>query len=165
MRLIPLLLAAATVLLPVAAFAADGHDLFEDKCGSCHERHAGPFARTNLQLGTDGVTVQHSGAPLAAILDAGHGGGLSAAQAEQLAELFTFILANDGLYARNCSVCHDRAAVLAARKLVLRDGRVFGRYTGRDVEQFLAGHGRLTQAEALRIANALARHLMEYEAQ
>ena len=164
MRLISLYFAAAIVLLPVAAFAADTHDLYEGKCGSCHARHAGPFARAILQPGAEGITVRRSGAPLAKVLGSGHG-GVWAEQAEHLLELFAFILENDGLYARNCAVCHDRASVLAARKLVLRDGRVLGRYTARDVEQFLAGHGRLTQAEATQITNALARHLMDSGAQ
>ena len=34
-----------------------------------------------------------------------------------------------------------------------------------NIEQFLAGHGRLTQAEATQITNALARHLMDSGAQ
>lgn len=52
-----------------------------------------------------------------------------------------------GKFKSRCAICHVRARELA-RLSLLRDGDVLrGRYSGRDMTEFLAGHGRIETAE------------------
>ncbi len=65
-----------------------------------------------------------------------------------------------GLYRKKCLICHKRAVGLARRKLILLDGTLVGRYTGRRIETFLENHGRLESAEITTITRMLERQLM-----
>jgi len=69
--------------------------------------------------------------------------------------VFARQIASGGLYQGRCEICHDRARELARLELVIREGRLVGRYTGRDIAAFLTWHGRLDAAEAALMTEAL----------
>ncbi|MFB9150028.1 hypothetical protein [Roseovarius ramblicola] len=134
--------------------ASDPHVLFEDKCLTCHG-HAGPFARDRLLLGNTGLTTS-GGLPLRAFLSR-HMGGLTDPEIATLEILFRQNLTSGALFERTCRFCHDRAREFVRLNLILRDGRLTGRYSGRDVARFLPGHGRLTPEDARAMAEVLRR--------
>lgn len=101
---------------------------------------------------------QKTGRPIAELLAAGHG-DLSPAETDALIAHFAAILDANGLFEAKCRVCHDRAVDLARRNLVLRGNHLFDRYTERDIEAFLATHGRLDAAEIETIVTMLKRQL------
>ena len=65
-----------------------------------------------------------------------------------------------GFYKERCEICHDRAYDLARLRLIQRDGRLVGRYSGRDMANFLPNHARMTAGEAARMLEALTALLM-----
>lgn len=64
----------------------------------------------------------------------------------------------DGIYFERCGKCHGTAEALFDRKAVLRDGKVVGRRSGRDLRVFLGSHfARRDRAEIDRIYMELLR--------
>ena len=146
-------LIALTLAASAPAGAADFHALFEARCLRCHG-HAGPFVRERLALdGADVVT--RAGRPVAPFLER-HAGGLAPEEIALFLRVFARQIEAAGLYDERCGICHDRARELARLRLVLRDGRLVGRYSGHDIATFLQDHARLTPEEAARMTEALA---------
>ncbi|MCL5778385.1 hypothetical protein M1105_15500 [Limibaculum sp. FT325] len=131
----------------------DFHAIWEARCLSCHG-HAGAFARERLTLEA-GEVRGRGGRDLRPFL-ARHGGGLPPDQVELFLDVLARQLASGGFYERECRICHDSARELARLRLVLRDGRLMGRYSGREIATFLVGHGRMSEAEAEAMTEALA---------
>ena len=73
------------------------------------------------------------------------------------------ILVSGGVFREKCTACHRRAVGLARTWLVLKDGKVTGRYTGRDIGAFLENHGRLTEDEIPKVLAMLERQLTASE--
>ncbi len=136
----------------------DPHRLYEQNCGGCHTQHAGDFVHDNLEYSDGNIIGSRSDRELRAFLEAGHG-RLSPDEVEAMVVLLTGIQQSGRLFHDKCIICHDRAVVLARRELILRDGQLIGRYTDRDIEQFLSGHGRLTSDEVSKMVEVLKRHL------
>lgn len=140
------------------AAAADGpHALFEDRCGRCHG-HAGPFVAKAIVLREGEAVTRQDGEPLAAFLR-GHRGRLTADEVALLTAHMTRIAERNGLFRAKCGACHENARQLAHDRLILRDGRVMGRYSDRDMAEFLPTHGRATAAEAAIILAMLREQL------
>ncbi len=137
-----------------AAAAADFHQTFEARCAACHG-HAGDFARARLTVGDDGVVRgTTSGREIAPFLRS-HAGGLSAEETELFLEAFRRQIGSGAFFRERCGICHDRAYDFARLRLIVRDGRLVGRYSGRDIGAFLTGHARMTDAEAARMLASL----------
>lgn len=132
----------------------DYHALFEARCMGCHG-HAADFARETLQLTPEGAVVGSDGRPLAAFLSR-HKGGLPPEQIERLLAMFARQIEAQALFRNRCSTCHDRAREFTRLDLILRDGALWGRYSGRPVASFLPGHARLTAEEAAEMTRMLA---------
>lgn len=149
MRLRVPLAAVLSLLLWTAAANAqstpDPHELFEERCLSCHG-HAGSFARANLTLEAEGL-VTSRGMPVGQFLE-DHKGGLTDAQIAPVLDMFRQHLTSGAIYERNCLFCHDRARDFVRHTLILRDGRLIGRYSGHDTATFLLGHARLGPDDA-----------------
>ena len=131
----------------------DPHALFEERCGRCHD-HAGPFARDHLELRNGVVMGRTSRLPVPSYLPT-HFGKPSTAEIDLLVEMFRLQLVRGGLYRERCTICHAPARTLARTKLIVRDGRLVGRYSGADMKTFLSGHGRLTVEEAAMVERML----------
>ena len=139
--------------LAAGAAAADFHEIFEARCLACHV-HAGDFARSSLAE-VDGVLRgARSGREVATFLHR-HAGGLSQSEIALFVNVFTRQLNSGGFYQERCEICHDRAYELARLRPILRDGRLVGRYSGRDMADFLRGHARMTGEEADRMLETL----------
>lgn len=149
-----LLACAALGAAPLAGTAqeVDMHTFFETRCLACHG-HSGPFARDRLSV-SDGQVVGSRGQPLAGFLQR-HKGGMSESEANLLLQMFRAQIESGALFEQRCKTCHDTARTFVRLKLVLRDGVLTGRYSGRAVAPFLPGHARLTDAEAAEMTEAL----------
>ena len=132
-------------LASALAQTADPHRLYEERCAACHAPHAGDFVRDKLALSGDELVARKSGRALRTILESGHG----KLTPEEILSILTFMT----------SICHDRAVTLARSELILKDGKLIGRYSKRDIEQFLYTHGRLSPDEVPKMVDVLKRQL------
>jgi hypothetical protein len=141
--------------LAFGAAAADFHQIFEQRCAGCHG-HAGAFVRDTVTV-VDGVlTGVRSGRAVASSL-ATHYGGLDPSEIKLFVRVFTRQASSGAFFQERCAICHDRAYELARLRLILRDGQLTGRYSGRDMAAFLPGHARMTPEEAEQMLDALTR--------
>jgi hypothetical protein len=138
----------ASVASAQTATVVDPHGLYEMRCARCHGDHAGEFVARGLK---------RTMSQIAGMLERGHG-GLQGAEVEVMTSHLEAIQSAGGLYREKCRICHDRAVDLARRELTLRNGRLVGRYTGRDIESFMGVHGRLSEVERATILDMLTRH-------
>ena len=139
----------------------DPHRIYEYRCATCHEADAGDFVSGNLLEGAAGTLIGIlSGREVEAFLTDGHG-GLAASERASLMKLFGNIADSDRPFLSNCRICHDRAVDLAREKLVLQDGKLYGRYSGRDIEMFLQVHGRLNPGQVPVVIDMLKRQLTD----
>ena len=134
------------------------HLIYEENCASCHLPHAGDFVSEKLIVSESGIVGKASGRPVVDYLRAGHG-KLSDEEVDVLIQQFEFIQQSGRLFKEKCIICHDNAAEFARQKLILRDDILTGRYTDRDVAEFLLQHGRLDASEAQKMVEVLMRQL------
>lgn len=138
------LLVLALIGGPAAqAQTIDPHALYEQRCSGCHLPHAGDFARDTLERAGNTIVVRGTGKELRSFLARGHG-KLSPAEIDVMVDHLTFIVDAGALFRKKCFDCHGRAVVFARSELVLRDGTLYGRYSGRETAPFMENHGRLT---------------------
>lgn len=144
-RLYPILrVALAGMLSAPMAGAADFHQLFEERCLNCHG-HSGPFVSQTLQI-DEGRIVGRSGQPVTEFLQT-HAGGLDDDTLALFLRNFRHQIESGSLFRTKCMTCHDRAYEFTRLNLSLKDGTLVGRYTGRNIADFLRTHGRLTPEE------------------
>ena len=152
MRGAAIALTAAAIAVPLPPGKATAqeeqrplHAVFEERCGRCHER-SGALARERLVIKDGRLLSRENGGHVLEFL-LGHYGRLSRAQAQAFYENFLRQVRGAGRFKRQCAICHVRASELA-RDLVIEDGRLFGRYSGQKIGEFLLGHARLETEEA-----------------
>ena len=148
-RLRPCRLAAAVVTIVLAAAAPvkadDVHDAFETRCGACHA-HAGDLAG-KMKFDPAGRLIGvESGRDIRRFLDRHHAG--DAATTDAIYALFARQATSGGEFRNRCTICHGRARELVKHRLAISQGLLVGRYTGRDVGDFLVGHANLAPPEA-----------------
>ncbi len=129
--------------------------LFRERCVGCHDE-AGSFAAAHLRFEEGVLRARRSSKDLQSFLP-GHPGRLDAAEREALVATLTMIVTSGGQFQQRCAICHGHAEAFASGHLMLRDGRLLGRYSGRDVEAFLPGHGRLDVEGAAFFTTVLTR--------
>jgi len=154
----------AGALTVALAQSIDPHRLYEQRCSGCHAMHASEFVRDSLTVADGKLVGRRSGREVLTFLESGHG-RLTGAEAKAVVAQLTSIEASDGLYQQKCRICHDRAVNLARTELIVMGGRLAGRYSKRDIETFLAGHGRLTAGELPTIVDMLKRQIATAQGQ
>lgn len=151
---------AAMLLSALPAVAqTNPHTLYETRCAGCHEPHAREFAQKSLDLKDGRVFLKGTDKALAEFLTRHPRKPLSKEDAETLDRQLAAMLQTGFLFQEKCVSCHERASVLARLRLIERDGKLLGRYTGRDIAGFMLEHGRLTPDEAEIIVAMLRRQL------
>ncbi|MBI2242359.1 MAG: hypothetical protein HYU59_16350 [Magnetospirillum gryphiswaldense] len=143
------------VMLAGPAAAEDLHALWDGQCGACHG-HAGDFARSSLEIRNDQLVGKASGRPVAEYLVV-HNGGYSVPQIVALRTMLTAQVQTTPEFQTHCGGCHDSAAQVLRDWVVMRDGRLFGRQSGQDLEQFLIRHGGADADSRGRIIQSLTR--------
>jgi hypothetical protein len=139
------LIVLACLSFATEAIPFDVHTMFESRCGRCHE-HAGDLAREKLVIADGRLRGRTSGNDIRNFLP-GHYGNPDQMETAALYELLLWQVKAGGKFKTRCAICHVRARELGRLKLVL-DGPVLrGRYSGRDMSEFLVTHGRIQAAE------------------
>lgn len=138
----------------------DPHELYEQRCAGCHAPHAGEFVHDNLKRLSNKIVGRDTGRELRSFLADGHG-KLVPLEIDVIVVHLESILETGALFRENCIICHDRAVVLARRQLVLRNGRLLGRFSGRDIGIFLENHGRLKGAQIATVVEMLKGQLAD----
>ena len=131
--------------------------LFQEKCGRCHDR-AGPLVRERLTLADDTLVSRESGRDLRVILPK-HFGRRGADEVAAIYRELLRVARGRGWFEVRCGVCHESAEDLARDALILRDGALVGRYTGRDITDFLRRHGTGSAEEAAFFEGVLRRQV------
>lgn len=151
-------LAAIIIGAPGHAQTLDPHQIYETQCAGCHAPHARELVSEKLDMDAATLVSRKTARPLAEFLRAGHG-GLTADQIDRLVRHMTDIRLSNQIFNRKCAICHVRMRELVGTDLVLQEGRVVGRYTGTDIEEFLFDHGRLLPQEVPEILDKMREHL------
>ena len=153
------LVIALLAIAPSAASAVDLHRLWDERCAECHE-DAGTFARQTLKADDGRLLSRRPERDLRAFL-LRHQGGLPPAEAEGVYAMLSAQARTPPLFREKCSICHVKAADLVRDSLILRDGVLVGRYSGRIIADFLAGHGRLEPDQVPVLVGQLSRIVRE----
>ena len=153
-----LFLIALVAASTASAQETDPHAIYERSCARCHEAHAGDFVHNRLDLKDGRIISKSSGRDVKTFLDGGHG-RLEAAERQRLIDHLIAIRQSGRLFHDKCLTCHDRAAQFARSRLIVKDGVLVGRYSGKKTGEFLRGHGRLSPDEADRMIEVLTRQL------
>lgn len=153
-----ILIALCSIVTGAFAQPADPHKIYEERCSGCHEVHAGDFVSEKLVTRDGHLLGRKSSAMVKSLFAAGHG-GLTQEEASVLLSHFAAISQSGRLFQRKCRVCHDRAVAFARINLKLKNGELFGRYTGKDIGEFLKEHGRLTAEDVETIISTLKSHV------
>ena len=124
--------------------ATDLHRLWEERCGECHGESA-QFVRGSLRVIDGRLQGKRPGTDLRVFM-LRHRGGLPESHAPAVYDMLLAQATTPPRFREQCGICHVRAADLARESLILRDGDLVGRYSGRRVSEFLHGHGRLDEA-------------------
>lgn len=131
------------------------HAVFKKNCQECHS-HLGEVAYDTLVVKDGRLVSKKTGRDAAEFL-LRHGKGLSPAEAALVVEAMQRQMDSAHRFREQCAICHVRIRDVAAELQVAADGRLTGLYSGRDMAEFLPGHGRLDAADADRFARILMR--------
>ena len=145
-RLAWLLVLLALSPVPGQAESAQWTGLVRERCGGCHEG-AGALARDSLDLADGVLRGRRTGTALRDFLPA-HLRGLSAEDARAIEAALLRVAQGKGRFRERCGICHRSAEDLARHRLILVDGVLRGRYSGRRIDAFLVSHGTRSGEEA-----------------
>lgn len=153
------LLALLHIACPSArAETIDPHALYEQRCARCHAPHAGDFAHDNLARRGDTIVGRRSGRDLRSFLTGGHG-KLTPGEIDAMVAHLTAIVDAGALFRKKCFICHGRAVAFARNALILKNGKLYGRYSHRETALFVANHGRLKGPQVVTIIAMLKAQL------
>lgn len=156
----PLLVTIGAVLAVIAGTAAAAQGLYFERCGACHGP-AGQLAESGLVVDGDILRTRRTKADLRDFLG-DHGGDLTAPEIETVYAALRRVAQGTGRFREKCGMCHPSAKTLAQRKLIMREGALVGRYTGRDIDTFLTSHGRIAEDEVPFFSTVLVRVRQAY---
>ena len=130
--------------------------LYFERCGRCHGG-AGELAVKSLTVVDGRLVGRKSGRDVAEFLKR-HYGRLSAEEREIVTQALLRVAQGRGRFKVRCGICHESAEALARLELILVEGELRGRYTGRMIADFLIGHGTRSADEAAFFTDVLRRH-------
>ena len=122
----------------------DLHWLWHNHCADCHG-HAGEFSRKFLNVSDGELQGAHHVHDLRQFLSNHYLAG------NEVDAVYNMLLAQANTQASfkdECSSCHDSAAEFIRAELVLRDGVLVSRISGRPVGEFLIDHQGLKPDDA-----------------
>ncbi len=149
------LVVLASISLTSEALSFDVHEMFEARCGRCHQ-HAGDLALDKLAIDNGALRSRTSGNDIRAFLP-DHFGHPNPEETAALYDMFFWQVKGGGKFKDRCAICHVRARELARLNLVRDGDAVRGRYTGNDISEFLSNHGRIDANEVDFFVQLLAR--------
>ena len=144
-RFATILFVIALVPGVVRAQVQEWPGVYYPQCGSCHGDAQGILEeRAILKDGT--LLGRRSNRDIRDFIGR-HFGQRNSGDVETIYMELLRVAQGGGRFRRQCAICHVSAEELARRTLILKDGSLYGRYTGRPIAEFLIGHGRLAKQE------------------
>ncbi|MBK7263888.1 MAG: hypothetical protein IPI03_19360 [Rubrivivax sp.] len=156
-RIIVLLLSVLGALLPTASLARDLHEHWDSRCKSCHGDSAA-FARSTLRVEQGRLLGRHHVADLPKFL---HNHHLADDLVAPVSAMLMAQVNTKPLFKTHCAGCHDSAAALARRSLLMHGAVLTGKINQRPVADFLRRHGGLAATEVAPMVTTLRRVLAE----
>lgn len=140
---------AAGFMMLSNALALDASALFEERCSKCHQS-AEKLAEMTLIIDHGVLRSSATGKDMRAYLPH-HRGHPNPEETLSLYDLmFSKLIScpnvrtqDGGGFETRCAICHPSALDLAKQKLIRVDGTVRGRYSGRELSEFLDTHARI----------------------
>jgi hypothetical protein len=134
-------LLAMTLLVSfrVLASGTDLHRLWDDRCAICHG-HAGEFAREYLSLSAGSLQGRHHVDDLRRFLNSHY---LAGREVDAVYDMLFAQVQTQARFRNECSGCHATAARFVREALLLDDGLLYSRTSGRPVRGFLEHHRNL----------------------
>ncbi|MBE9553969.1 MAG: hypothetical protein IMF05_10945 [Proteobacteria bacterium] len=157
------LLATLSVLVALAPWTAMAQDakwpgLYFEQCGNCHGS-ADALLEERAILKSGVLLGRSSNRDIRTFLGS-HFGQRSSEDVDIVYREILRVARGGGRFKQQCAICHVSAEELARKSLILRDGELYGRYSGRRIADYLTGHGRLaTQEDAVFFEQVLRRNL------
>lgn len=146
-----------TLLAPAAAAERDLHAYWDGRCKDCHG-DAGAFARRTLRVEQGRLIGAHHGAQLERFLRNHY---LADDLVAPVMQMLQAQATATPVFKENCSGCHGSASEFARQSLLLRDGVLTGRASGRPVQDYLRRHGGLAPEQVAPMVRTLERVLGE----
>lgn len=153
------LLPALFALLASAAAAAerDLHAYWDDRCRDCHG-DAGSFARATLDVRQGRLVGIHHGDDLERFLRNHY---LADELVAPVMQMLQAQATTSPVFKEKCSECHGAASEFARKALLMKDGTLTGRASGRPVQDYLRRHGGLAPEQVAPMVKTLERVLGE----
>ncbi len=148
---------AALMLAPAARAAPDLHDYWDTRCRECHGDSA-TFARSTLRVEGGRLLGRHHTEGLATFLRQHY---LADDLLMPVMQMLQAQATTPPVFKEKCAGCHGTAADFAREALVMRDGVLVGRASGRAVREYLQRHGKLPASQVAPMVATLERVLGE----
>jgi hypothetical protein len=139
------------------ASALDLHAYWDGRCNDCHG-HAGEFARRFLTVQDGKLQGRHHVDNLAQFLSNHY---LAEDLVEPVSKMLAAQVASQPRFKEQCGRCHENGAALARESLMMKDGVLVSRQTGRPIATFLRSHARTRVEDVPFFVDVLARVLAE----
>lgn len=126
---------------PANAGGIDLHALWDDRCAECHG-HSADFAREFLKVSGGLLQGRHHVLDLHRFLEHHY------PPANQVDALYQMLLAQTNTpprFGAECGNCHGKAADFLRDSLLLKDGELKSRRSGKSVQQFMQSHRDMTR--------------------
>lgn len=156
-RIVLLALLLLAPWAPSAAVAVDLHAYWDDRCKECHD-DSGAFARRTLRVENGQLVGVHHHEDLSRFL---HHHYLTDDLVAPVTAMLLAQATTTPLFKSHCATCHGDATTLARKSLVMKDGVLTGKASGRPVSDFLRSHGGLAPDEIPAMTATLQRVLGE----
>lgn len=147
------LFCALVMQAPAIAADLDLHVYWEQRCESCHG-HAGAFARRFLHLENGQLSGVHPVGDLNQFLRNHY---LNDDLIAPVTAMLKAQVVSRPLFSEKCAGCHGSAAQFVRQSLVMKDGVLTGRLSGRTVADFLNAHGKLEPGQKDIMLDTLSR--------
>ena len=155
--IVPMIFLMFAAITPARAQPRDLHDYWDARCQSCHG-HSAAFARRTLRVEQGRLIGKHHRDDLQLFLKNHY-------LTDELVEPVTAMLVAQAtaapLFQARCAGCHGNAADFARKSLLLQDGVVTGKASGRPVDEYLRKHGGLAPEDIEPMVETLTRVLGE----
>ena len=135
------------------ASGSDLHWLWDNQCAECHG-HSGEFARKFLEFKNGELQGRWHGEALLGFM---HNHYATAIEIDAVYEMLLAQTLTEPRFKQECSSCHGRAAAFVRYSVVLREGVLLGRKSGRPIQQFLQQHQQLESDDAEFYTHLLSR--------
>ena len=150
---VALVAVVVSMTLSAQAGAVDAEALFEARCSRCHPK-VQDLVKAELFIENGALCGRACGHDIRLFLPTHHGHP-TPEETEALYDLFFSQLKGDAIdlirsrggFKARCAICHTDERALARRYLVREGDVVRSRYTGRELSEFLANHGRISAGE------------------